>query len=177
MDEPHKKTAKRRFLSARTCAVKHLSRCVLARCSVSRRPRPPLIICQVSKKKKKKGGFELHRMAERLGPSSSCVKPESRQADKMWNSWWGQEGKFQTNIRTCGGSRVCVCVCRGGFLNRFHVPGPPKKKHTYFCWRDFFFPSLNNSMWVCFSPGVCVCVFGFYFPPLKLALLFYFDSW
>lgn len=32
------------------------------------------------------------------------VKPESRRADKMWNSWRGQEGKFQTNIRTCGGA-------------------------------------------------------------------------
>ena len=80
-------------------------------------------------------------MAEHLGPSSSCVKPESRQADKMWNSWRGQEGKFQTNIRTCGGSRVVVVVVVvGGLLNRFHVPGPPKRKHTYFCWRDFFFP-------------------------------------
>lgn len=177
MDEPHKKTAKRRFLSARTCAVKHLCRCVLARCSVSRRPRPPLIICQVSKKKKKKGGFELHRMAEHLGPSSSCVKPESRQADKMWNSWRGQEGKFQTNIRTCGGSRVCVCVSGGGSWTVFMSPDPQKRNTHTSVGGIFFFPSLNNSMWVCFSPGVCVCVFGFYFPPLKLALLFYFDSW
>lgn len=53
------------------------------------------------------------------------VKPESRQADKMWNSWRGQEGKFQTNIRTCGGSGGVES--QGGFrtlagpseLNRF----------------------------------------------------------
>lgn len=158
MDEPHKKTAKRRFLSARTCAVKHLSRCVLARCSVSRRPRPPLIICQVSKKKKKKGGFELHRMAEHLGPSSSCVKPESRQADKMWNSWRGQEGKFQTNIRTCGGSRVCVCVS-GGAPEPFSCPRTPKKETHILLLEGFFFSQpeqLHVSLFL--SRCVCVCV-------------------
>lgn len=50
------------------------------------------------------------------------VKPESRQADKMWNSWRGQEGKFQTNIRTCGGSGGVVW---GGF-QMFSSPGPSK---------------------------------------------------
>lgn len=58
------------------------------------------------------------------------VKPESRQADKMWNSWRGQEGKFQTNIRTCGGS--------GGVVT-FSCSGP-SKLNTFF----FFDASCMN---------------------------------
>lgn len=51
------------------------------------------------------------------------VKPESRQADKMWNSWRGREGKFQTSLRTCGGS--------GGVV-MFSCPGPSKLNRGFF---------------------------------------------
>lgn len=59
------------------------------------------IICHVSKKKKKKRIWAApHGWAPRI--TIVWMKPESGQADKMWNSWRRQEGKFQTNSCTCG---------------------------------------------------------------------------
>lgn len=121
------KIAIRRFLSVWTCAVKHLIWCVhtLLRLKAAR---PPLIICQVSKKKKKRWTRAApHGWAPRT--LVVYMKPESRQADKMWNSWRGQEGKFQTNIHTCGIS---------GAPKHFHVLDP-QTEHT-----DLFFRSC---MW------------------------------
>lgn len=120
IEQPHKKITKRRFLSVWTCAVKQLIWCVRSLLRL-KAARPPLIICQVSKKKKRRIWAAPHGWAPRT--LVVCMKPESRQADKMWNSWRGQEGKFQTNIRTCGGS---------GALKRFHVLDP-QKTNTDFC--------------------------------------------
>jgi len=87
-------------------------------------------MCQKKKERKaeKKGGIWAapHGWAPRT--LVVCMKPESRQADKMWNSWRGKEGKFQTNICTCGGS---------GALKHFHVQDP-WKEHTDFCSLIFF---------------------------------------
>lgn len=71
----------------------------------------------------KKGGFELHRMAEHLGPSSSVWNPRAEEQIKCGTAGEEQEGKFQTNICTCGGSRV------GGAPKRFHVLDP-QNEHT-----------------------------------------------
>lgn len=72
----------------------------------------------------KKGGFELHRMAEHLGPSSSVWNPRAEEQIKCGTAGEEQEGKFQTNICTCGGSRV-----GGGAPKRFHVLDP-QNEHT-----------------------------------------------
>lgn len=71
----------------------------------------------------KKGGFELHRMAEHLGPSSSVWNPRAEEQIKCGTAGEEQEGKFQTNICTCGGSRA------GGAPKRFHVLDP-QNEHT-----------------------------------------------
>lgn len=53
-----------------------------------------------------------------------CMKPESRGADKMWNSWWGTGGKVSNKYlhmwRLEGG---------GGAPKRFHVLDP-QNEHT-----------------------------------------------
>lgn len=111
------KTAKRRFLSVWTCAVKHLIWCVhsLLRLKAAR---PPLIICQVSKK----GGFELHRMAEHLGPSSSVWNPRADKQIKCGTAGEDRRESFK---------QISAHVeARGSQV--FSCPGPPNQ-HTNFC--------------------------------------------
>lgn len=87
----------------------------------------------------KKGGFELHRMAEHLGPSSSVWNPRAEEQIKCGTAGEEQEGKFQTNICTCGGSRV------GGGFQTFSCPGPPKWTHqtSVPLFPHFFFKSAQ----------------------------------
>lgn len=90
----------------------------------------------------KKGGFELHRMAEHLGPSSSVWNPRAEEQIKCGTAGEEQEGKFQTNICTCGGSRV------GGGSQTFSCPGPPKWTHqTSVPLFPHFFLNLHKPMW------------------------------
>lgn len=158
MDEPHKKTAKRRFLSARTCAVKHLCRCVLARCSVSRRPRPPLIICQVSKKKKKKK--EDLSCTAWLSTSDPRRLVWNRRADKQIKCGTAGEDRRESfkQISAHVEARGCVCVCRGGAPEPFSCPRTPKKEtHTLLLEGFFFFPAWTTPCEFVSLP-VCVCV-------------------
>lgn len=111
------KIATRRFLSVWTCAVKHLVWCVhsLLRLKAAR---PPLIIWQVSKKKR--GGFELHRMAEHLGPSSSVWNPRADKQIKCGTVGEDRRESFKqisAHVET---------------PKRFHVPDH-QNEHTDFC--------------------------------------------
>lgn len=106
--------------------------------------------CAKRKKKKthtqhshsqKKGGFELHRMAEHLGPSSFVWNPRADKQIKCGTAGEEQEGKFQTNICTCGRSRA-------GGSQTFSCPGPPKWTHqTSVPLFPHFFLNLHKPMW------------------------------
>lgn len=90
----------------------------------------------------KKGGFELHRMAEHLGPSSSVWNPRAEEQIKCGTAGEEQEGKFQTNICTCGGSRV------GGGLPNVFMSWTPKMNTPDFCSPvPTFFLNLHKPMW------------------------------
>lgn len=131
------KIAKRRFWSVWTCAVKHLIWCVHSLLRL-RAARPPLIICQVSKKK---GGFELHRMAEHLGPSSSVWNPRADKQIKCGTAGEDRRESFK---------QISAHVEARGALQRFHVPDPQKGTHRLLLERFFFFHPAH----------VRVCVFS-----------------
>lgn len=99
----------------------------------------------------KKGGFELHRMAEHLGPSSSVWNPRAEEQIKCGTAGEEQEGKFQTNICTCGGSRV------GGGSQTFSCPGPPKWTH------QTSVPLFPHFFKICTSPCESFLFFFFFF--------------
>lgn len=124
MDKPHKNSHKEIFICVNLrCLTFYFCVHSLLRLKAAR---PPLIICQVSEKKKRWIWAAPHGWAPRT--LVVCVKPESRQADKMWNSWREQEGKFQTNIRTCGSL---------GAPKHFHVLDG-QTPDTDIIWRDCF---------------------------------------
>lgn len=129
------KIAKRRFLSVWTCAVKHLIWCVhsLLRLKAAR---PPLIICQVSKK----GGFELHRMAEHLGPSSSVWNPRADKQIKCGTAGEDRRESFK---------QISPHVEARGLPNVFMSRTPKKNTQTSVRQIFFYLPAQFN-VWVCF---------------------------
>lgn len=66
----------------------------------------------------------------------------------MWNSWREQEGKFQTNIRTCGTS---------GAPKHFHVLDGQKSTDTDMMWRDCFPPHVALGYFSKTSEDTCSC--------------------
>lgn len=136
-EQPYKKTPKMRFIFFYLCDLLSILFRVRSLAAPSQGGQTSVNNLPCAKKKKKenphthtqhshsqkKGGFELHRMAEHLGPSSSAWNPRAEEQIKCGTAGEEQEGKFQTNICTCGGSRA------GGAPKRFHVVDP-QNEHT-----------------------------------------------
>lgn len=146
-----KKTPKRRFFFFYLCVLLNILFRMRSLAAPSQGSQTSVNNLPCAKKKKKenphthtqhsqkKGGFELHRMAEHLGPSSSVWNPRAEEQIKCGTAGEEQEGKFQTNICTCGGSRV------GGGLPNVFMSWTPKMNTPDFCSPvpTFFFKSAQ----------------------------------